>query len=367
MRRLRVLVREPGFAALTVATVTLAVGANVAVFAVVDGLWLRPRPVRAPDRVVVISNLPAAAGATPIDAIRSADLAAFDHLPIFDGVAGQVAPSGLMGDFRPRVVLDQVGHPVETLGVTARYFSVLGARVLGRDFSSDDDRFGAPAVGIVSEDLWRHAFAGDPTLVNRIIATSHGPLEVIGIAPAGFHGARLGELTDLWIPRELVPRVSTLAVGLADPSFFDRLMPLVGLARLKPGVSPAEAARAIATPRSRFVVYPLRDVFGSPDQPTTVVRESTLVALLGTTAALVLASGCLTLLALLLVHYERRRHELAIRVALGASPSQLARQLGLELVGLAAAGAVGALVVADVALRVLPALRLTGGVDLRPD
>ena len=234
----------------------------LAVFAVVDGLWLRPRPVRAPNRVVVISNLPAAAGAARIDAIESADLAAFDRLPIFDGVAGQVAPSGLMGDFRPRVVLNQVGHPVETLGVTARYFSVLGARVLGRGFSSDDDRFGAPAVGIVSVDLWRHAFAGDPTLVNRIVRQIiHGPLQVIGIAPAGFHGARLGELTDLWIPRELVPRMSTLAVGLADPSFFDRLMPLVGLARLKPGVSPAEAARAIATPQSRFVVYPLRDIF----------------------------------------------------------------------------------------------------------
>jgi putative ABC transport system permease protein len=330
----------------------------------VNALWLRPRPVRDPARVVVISST-SVVGDEPVDLVKMTMLEEFRNAPVFDGVAGQVAAGGLMGDFRPRLVIDRVGHAVETLAVTADYFSVLGVAVTGRGFAAEDDRLGATPVAIISDRLWKSELGGRMDVVGAVLATSHVPVRIVGVAPAGFRGARLGEQIDLWIPRTLVPRASNLA-GAPDvgSEFLDRLMPLVGLARLKAGVTTAEAERAIAKPRSRFIVRPIEDVFGTPNRPTIIVREQSVLRILMVTAALVLLAGCATLLSLVLVHYERRRQELAVRLALGASRAQMARRLCLELLGLGAIGAASAMAVTAGTIRTLPALNLPGGVDL---
>ena len=356
--------RRPSFFILCAATLTLAVGANLAVFTVVNAIWLRPRPVAAPDRVVVISSLAAAGGSEPIDLVKLAQLDAFSRAPVFERVAGQLSPGELMGDFRPVLTLSRLGRPVETLCVTSNYFSVLGVHVRGRDFAADDDRAGAALVGILSDRLWRSAFQGDLSLIGADIDTSQGALRVIGIAAPDFGGARLGEHADLWIPRALAVRASVFNVAKLDQAFADRMMPLIGLARLKPGVSAAEAERAIAAPRTHFVVYPLSDVFGSPGHATTVLGGRTVVLALGVSALLVLAGGCTTLMALLIVNFERRRQEFGMRLALGGTRWQLARQIAGELTGVALAGAAGGLAASALAMRVLPALQVTGGVDL---
>ena len=244
---------------------------------------------------------------------------------------------------------------------------MLGVGVIGRDFSPEDDQPGAAPVAIVSDRLWRSSFGAARDLVGTTLSTSYVPLQVIGIAPADFRGARLGEQIDLWIPRELVLRTSNLTPVIAAGarrSFMEEMMPLVGLARLRPGVTSADAERAISQPDARIIVRPLADVFGTPNRPTVVMQKQTVIRVLGATAALVLIAGCTTLMALVLVHYERRRQEFAVRLALGASHSQLLRRLGAELLGLAVIGATSAMAITAAAVRALPALSLPDGVDL---
>src|SRR4051812_34116764 len=168
MRRLRTLSSHRSYAVLAVLTLALAVGANLLVFTIVNALWLRPRPVANADRVVIISNVAAAPESLgfdmPVDLIRAPVLEEARRLAVFEGVAGQVA-SGLIGDFRSRLVIASIGHEVETLGVTAEYFSVLGVGVNGRDFMAADDRPGSAAVAIISDRLWKGSFRGDASVI----------------------------------------------------------------------------------------------------------------------------------------------------------------------------------------------------------
>ena len=243
-----------GFFALGAATLTLAVGANLLVFTIVNAVWLRPRPVTDPGRVVVISALPIHGG-SPVDWVKPAQLSDLRRLSVFDGVAGQVAADGMKGDFQPRVVIDRIGHPVETLAVTAQYLQVLRVGVVGRDFSPEDDQLGATPVAIVSDRLWKSAFGAARDLVGTTLSTSSVPLQVIRIAPADFRGARLGEQIDLWIPRELVLRTSNLAPVMAAgarTSWMEDMMPLVGLARLRHGVSSQTPSAALQSHARRL-------------------------------------------------------------------------------------------------------------------
>jgi hypothetical protein len=143
------------------------------------------------------------------------------------------------------------------------------------------------------------------------------------------------------------------------------------LARLREGITPTEAARRIAREVVTPVSYtfagaaiPLTRLFGAPDSPIRIIREGGHARIVGFLAALVLVAGCTTLAALLLVGYERRRRELAVRLALGAPRGQLVRQLAGELVAPVIAGVLGAVAVGPLGVRLIPALKLPGGVDL---
>jgi predicted permease len=379
MRKLRTLSAHRSYAILAVLTLALALGANLVVFTVVNALWLRPRPVANPDRVVMISNLcancvdlgskkaDAAAADNPLDMVNPFMLEDFRRAAVFEGVAGQIAggsPTG--GDFRPRIVMRSAGRPLEVLGVTSQYFSVFGVSVRGRDFTADDDRPGAAPVAIISDQLWRSDFGGAADVIGTRVETSQVPLHIVGVAPPGFRGARLGEQIDVWIPRYASAEFSSWAVAGPDVIHdLDRMVPLIGVARLKSGVTAMAAERAIAQPGNRFIVRYLQDVYGSPTGRTFIIREQVVVRILAITAALVLLGGCATLMAIVLVHYERRRQELVVRLALGASRAQIVRQLATELAVIGAAGLGVAIAITVLTLRALPALSLPGGVDLR--
>src|SRR5262245_906558 len=148
MRIFRSLLQQPGYVLLTLITLTFAVGANLVVFTIVNAIWLRPRPIYDPKRVVMVMGDTSASGSS-----ESAFFAEFGlqhqvrDVPAFERVAGQVMTSGSNFGLLPRVIFEAVGHPVETLGVTSEYFGVLGVTVRGRDFKPEDDRYGAPLVG----------------------------------------------------------------------------------------------------------------------------------------------------------------------------------------------------------------------------
>lgn len=148
MATLRPLIRQRGYAALSIATVGLAVGANLVVFTIVNALWLRPRPVVEPERVVMVMDDTSSTGSTERSFYAELGLQRFVRdVPAFSDVAGQVMTSGPNNQWAPRLILEAVGRHVETLAVTSEYFSVLGLPVRGRPFTREDDRYGATTEG----------------------------------------------------------------------------------------------------------------------------------------------------------------------------------------------------------------------------
>jgi len=355
----RALAVRPGFAFTAVATLMLCIGANVIVFTLVNALWLRPRPIADPDRVVMLLSAPGASGTYDSLYWARFGLEKVRALPVFELVGGQVPTTNEMAVNRLHVRLAGADREIETLAVTQEYFSIMGLPIRGRDFRPAEDRPGAPLTGILSYRLWRSAFAGSHEVIGTFIETSPARIQIIGIAPEGFQGARLGEQVDLWVSPYAVSHLSTSSLGQPDPNF-------LGLAKLRPGVSSTEAERAVNARGGMFAVavMPVARLYGSPTGATIAVRGQSVVWLAAGIAAIVLFAGCGTLAAIVLMHYERRRSELAIRMALGCSRTRLVRILSIELGALALVGSVGAIAAAWAGLRVLPALSLPGGVEL---
>jgi predicted permease len=359
---MRWLSRHPAFSITIVSMLALGMGASLIVFTIINALWIRPRPITEPDRVVVvvagasIFNGGDTSSWTPVGLQRLADSQAFS------AVVGQVQTAAQGSAYLPRVVVTQAGRPAETIGATWQYFSMLGVRVRGRDFTPADDRPGAPPVAIVSERLWKRAFGGREDILNQVVDAVPLPLRIVGIAAGEFHGARLGEQADIWVPAHLVPRM----VGIRDSPG----LPLAAIARLSPGVTPWTAEQMVrqALPgrggRGRGTVLPLAAVFGGESHASVVMHEESVLRIAGITSALLLLGCCATIAALLLVQYERRRPEFGIRLALGASASRLASQLVLELGVLMIASCALALVVTMWGLHALRSFQLPGGVDL---
>ena len=278
MALLRGLLRQRGYVALALTTLTFAVGANVVVFTIVHALWLKPRPVKDPDRVVWVTGDAGSLGSSENFHFAPLGLERLRETGAFETVAGQTSTSGSEGAaLRSLIVFEPIGHTVETIPVTPEYFSALGLAIRGRDFTKDDDRVGGAPVAVISDRLWRETFDRRPDIINATIKATPLDITIIGIAPPDFHGARLGERADLWIPRNLVPRVSSLGVGGVGASEFPGA--LLALARLRPNITPANAERIIAEHQastgrasmSRLVVIPLAQI---SDRPSTVRSSS---------------------------------------------------------------------------------------------
>lgn len=356
---IRSLRSRPGFAFTAVLGLVLSVGANVVVFTLVNALWLRPRPVAEPDRVVMLLGS-SDSGVSEGYYLGRLGFERLASLPVFEAVAGQVPTAGEMVGNQAHVTLPGGGDEIETAAVTREYFAVMGLTIHGRDFNVNDDRPGAEPVAIVSHRLWQTAFRGEQTVIGSLVLTSPSPLRVIGVAPDGFHGARLGERTDLWIPRWALPRLTKTGMGQPDPS-------LLAFGRLRPGVSLADAVRARAASHQAPVqerLIPINQLYGAPGAGTIVLHRELIVWLATATSLLVLLAGCATLMSLLLLEYERRRAELAIRLALGCSRLRLMRGFMVELGTLVICGSLGALAAAWGGLRALPAVSLPRGLDL---
>lgn len=348
-----------GYVAMSTAVLAVSIGVNLVVFTVVNALWIRPLPFPEPERVVTIPQ----ASVTTLEQPR---------LKIFEGgVAGQVITSDTYEGLRPRIEVDGVGHQVETLGVTSGYFSVLRLAIRGRNFTSDDDREGAEPVAIISDRLWQQAFDRRVEVLGAVLPTKPIPIRIIGVAPAGFEGARRGEQADLWVPISVVRR-------FAPADWSSSGLPMMVIARLGAGQTAAimeQRYRELMEPRMRDwmlaynpsglpTVIPLTDVFGTPESRTLLIRERDPLLVVSGLAMLVLFAGCATIAALVLMHYERRRGELALKISLGASRGRLVFELLRDLSLVAATGSAGGILVAVLGVRVVPALSLPGGVNI---
>ncbi len=360
----RMLLRSPGFTAVAVISLALGIGANTAVFSVVNAALLKTLPYRDPQSIVLVWGEDKAAGSSrgQVSATDVADYRARNH--VFQEIS-------IYTDFRP--VLTGAGEPERIFGaqVGDGFFDVMQVKpLLGRFFTPEEQVDGNDYVAVLGYALWQKRFAGDPNIVGKTITLSARPYTVIGVLPADFNS----------LPRGLLPAPAEFYRPVAEqPDEKERASRhLRAIARLKPGVTSSRAqAEMDLIARQLQAEHPdsdanlgihlvsLREDLVNPVRPA-------LLMLLGAVVFLLLIA-CANVGNLLLARSITRYREVAIRAAVGASRARLIRQFLTESVLLATAGgALGVLTamwctsaIASVGSRIVPMLgtiEIDGGV-----
>ena len=335
---IRSLMRAPGFALVAVLTLALGIGANAAVFSVVDGVLLKPMPFQQPDDLVMV----------------------WEHNLARDRRTNVVSPGNyvhwrerqtsftdMAALFRTSVNLTEGDTPEElrTQIVTEPFFRVLGVSpAMGRAFTPDEDKPPRSKM-IISHGLWQRRFAGDRGVLGRKISVGGEPMEIIGVMPAGFQF--LDRDVDVWMPIALPPEARN-----------PRGRSIRVVARLKPGVALERAHAEMRAIHDQLAsefpntnkgwsanVQPLGEHVAGDLRPTLLV-------LLGAVGFVVLVA-CANVASLLLARAAARHREIAVRTALGASWGRLARQALAESLTLSVLGGIAGLVLAYWLLRLL--------------
>ena len=359
---LRSLARQPAFTIVAVASLAVGIGANTAIFSIVNSILLRPRAVADPDRLV---ELYTGDRGHPYETTSYPSYAEFrDRNEVFTGLAAY----GLR-----QFKLTDTDHAEQIWGelVSGNYFDVLGVRVAqGRAVGNQDDRGpGGSPVAVIGYGLWQRRFNGDPAILGQTMNVNGQPLRVVGIAPASYTGMFRGLSSEVWIPIGTAALIEPsnghnlsgsresrwlVLIGRLRPGItidqvrvrFDRLSlemqethPEEWRSRLEPSVDLALDGRRLAV-RELFVsVLSERETRIHPEMRSGAYA---MVALLFVIVNLVLLIACLNLAGMLLARAVVRRKEMAMRLALGAGRWRLIRQLITESVILSLiAGAAG--------------------------
>jgi putative ABC transport system permease protein len=343
---LRTFAKSPGFSAIAVLTLALGIGANAAIFALVDRVLLRLLPVRDPRALVLMRSPGPTQGHTWSDGDDSASFSA----PMYRALRDRNTTfDGLIAEYPFAVSIAARGETERAAGelVSGNYFQVLGvAPAIGRVLADGDDRLagGGPVV-VLSHGYWTRRFGADPSVLNQTIVANGQPLTVVGVARRDFPGIQPGRQADLFVPLAMKAQMTPFWNGLDDPK--DRWLQLVG--RLKPGLTRPSAEKAIAPlyrsllqeelpaikgwdakRRQHFLERQLLFVDGGHGR--TVLSSDVgapLLSLMGM-VALVLLIACSNLAGLLAARGAARQREYGIRLAIGASRFQLLRQSIVE-------------------------------------
>jgi len=339
----RTLRTSPGFAAVAILTLALGIGANTAIFSVVNAVLLQPLSYPNPDRLVELEQS-SPQGNGNVTSIPKFNVWR-EQTDVFDSVAAYdfSGPGiNLTGGDRPELI--------KGIHVSTDYFRVFGVPVaLGRTFTPEEDRPGGPAVVVISNGLWRNRFGGDPGILNRTIDLGQEPYTIIGVTGPTYSG---DPKSDIWLP--LKP----------DANSVDQGHYLRATARLKPGVTVVQAQAAMKHAADQFNrKFPNSPVMGPGASFTAIpLRDSVIgevrfgLLLLFGAVGFVLLIACANVANLLMARATIRRREIAIRSALGAGRSRLMWQLLTESLLLSLAGGVLGLGLGYVGVRALLAI-----------
>jgi predicted permease len=385
---LRTLRRNLGFSLVVVLTLALGIGANTAIFTLIDAVLLRPIDVRHPESLVAVGD-PARVTSLSQGSPR------FDLLsyPLYQAVRNRASAfQGVLASGRAdRVELGIDGKQAERARgryVSGNFFSVLGVpAALGRTFGPEEDAApGASPVVVISHDYWERRFASDPRAVGKKILINDVPMTIVGVARDGFRGEVVDIAYDVWLPITMQP------VLMPHERFLDDWTTswLLLLGRLKPGATVEQAKSEVKTIIKQTISDNVSAYkFSSPANVLAAISDekffvqdgargfsrmrstfhAPLLILMGG-VSLLLLMVCANVANLLLARAIARGREIGVRLALGAGRARLVRQLLTESLVLAIAGAAGGLLVASWGSRLLVTLALEASrvpIDLRLD
>src|SRR5271154_1841653 len=367
---MRMLAKSPGFTAIAVITLALGIGANTAIFSLMNQVLLRELPIKNPEQLEILRAPGPKTGHISTDG----DNAESFSYPMYKGLRDNNAVfSGILARYGFSASVASRGQTDRASGelVSGNYFEVLGVQpAVGRVFTQDDDRVpGGQPVVMLSHSYWQRHFGGDPSILNKVLLINNVEMTVVGVAQAGFFGVQVGKTPDIFVPMMMTPQMTQFGETLDGWNDYW----LKVLARRKPGISEKLAEAGINTAykplleeqlpqikagwnedkRQKFLDKKIFLSAGARGRTIAQREAGTPIITLFVMVALVLLIACTNVANLLLARGAARQREFAIRTAMGASRSRMIRQLFVENLMCACAGGILGILLGMTLMRIL--------------